>query len=87
MTDIAERLRAHGQPKGWHTPGHPMNGWLSVYEAQAIGREAADEIERLRAENAAFRHAIRTGDGPSCENVCLVECVGVCGITFEENPC
>lgn len=53
--------------------------------ADQIERMQAD-IERLRAENAAFRNAIRTGDGPSCEDVCLVECVGVCGITIEEHP-
>ena len=42
--------------------------------------DAADEIERLRMEVEAFRKAIRTGDGPSCEDVCLKECIGSCGV-------
>lgn len=73
--DIVERLR-EGALSGDLPLGAAFD-WAWV----------ADEIERLRAEVAAFRNAIRTGDGPSCEDVCLVECVGVCGITFEESPC
>lgn len=47
MSDIVERLRADGAMKGY-------------YAAPAIQREAADEIEKLRAENAklaASNHA------------------------------
>lgn len=46
---------------------------------------AADEIDRLRAENEAFRQAIRDGDGPNCEDVCQTECIGVCGVTFDDD--
>lgn len=42
MTDIVERLRAEGAMAGY-------------YDAPAIQREAADEIERLRAECVMWR--------------------------------
>lgn len=41
--------------------------------------DLAQRVEELQTENEAFRQAIRTGDGLSCEDVCLTECIGVCG--------
>lgn len=37
------------------------------------------ELGAVFAELAAFRKAVRDGVGPSCEDVCLRECLGVCG--------
>jgi len=47
MSDIAERLRADGAMKGY-------------YAAPAIQREAADEIEKLRAERRVMHGALMT---------------------------
>jgi len=46
--------------------------------------EALREIARLVAEVEAFRAAVQSGVGPSCEDVCLVECIGVCGASSYE---
>lgn len=51
---------------------------LLATQAEDVARLSV-EIERLRDEVEAFREAIRTGEGPSCEDVCLRECIGVCG--------
>jgi len=49
MTDIVRRLRSEGA-----LAGH--------YNAPAIQREAADEIERLRAERAVLRQMLRLAE-------------------------
>jgi hypothetical protein len=65
--DVVERLRT------WTSFGTNV---LFVRDLNA----AIAEIGSLRAERAAFRRAIAEGDGPFCEDVCLRECVGVCGV-------
>lgn len=44
-----------------------------------LDNAAADAIEAQAAEIVAFRRAVLEGTGPSCEDVCLRECIGVCG--------
>lgn len=41
--------------------------------------EPTPTLEELLAEIEAWRKAFHTGDGPNCEDVCLRECLGVCG--------
>jgi hypothetical protein len=53
----------------------------------ALVTDAADRIEHLERVEQAWREAHRTGDGPSCEDVCLDECLGPCGVSVrEEDP-
>lgn len=40
----------------------------------------ADQLPVMENEIAAWRRAFVEGDGPMCEDVCLRECLGVCGV-------
>jgi len=40
-----------------------------------------DEIERLTAELERTRQAWVNGDDPMCDDVCVIECKGPCGVT------
>lgn len=77
VTDIVERLRGFSRTPDPREAG----GELSTREIRLLvaALDAADEIERLWAEVVAFRKAITDGVGPFCEDVCLVQCLGVCG--------
>ncbi len=57
---------------------HAMDVWQELMVTQMVNERLAAEVATLRAEVAAFRKAIVEGDGPSCEDVCLRSCIGVC---------
>lgn len=63
-----------------------LDEYVSLIEAEREHRPSeallVGEINRLRAEVAAYAQAVRDGDGPFCQDVCLVECVGVCGVVL-----
>jgi len=49
--------------------------------ADASVCDLLDEIERLRTELERTRQAWVNGDDPMCEDVCVTECKGPCGVT------
>lgn len=57
-----------------------VSDWEGVPEEGDATCELLVEVDRQAAEIAAFRQAIKVGDGPSCEDVCQRECIGVCGV-------
>ena len=45
--------------------------------------QAAERIAKLEAELERTRQAWVNGDDPMCDDVCVIECKGPCGVTDE----